>query len=234
MLVIVCLITALAVVLVIIAIMPLSFCVQYIREGKNDYLDLKLLLHSIKIYKHRIYMVDLKLNHNEAAIHFKAAPHKKHSDRHMLKKIKIPELKEVIRQVSFWHDIYKDIKPVLKKFRKTLTVKRLLWKTRIGFEDPFLTGMIIGLVWSIKGALLSIVSQRLKFSHPPILKVVPDFNVSCLLFRFETVLATKPIFVFSALIKILVILIAGGRLKKVITMINKLPRKKTLPKHSFK
>lgn len=219
-----------AVFLILLGLLPLSLCIQYLREGENDYIDLILLLHSIKIYKHRVYMVDFRLAPSEAAVHFKAAPGSKHYERQILKEIKLPDLKEFLRHISFWSDIYKTIKPVFSELRKKTVIDKFHWKTRIGFEDPVITGITVGIIWTIKGLLLSVAGQELRFIQPPLIKVIPDFKVSCFLLRFEIIITTKPVFLFSAIIRTLFILIAAGKLKKVIIMIRKLPDKRKISK----
>lgn len=215
-----------AVILFVIIQMPIKFSVQYIRKGENDYIDLKLLLHSIKVYMYRIYLVDFKLNHSEAAIHFKSAHHSKDSERQILKKIKIPEPEELLEWFSFLAEIYKDIRPVLIKFKKSLAINELSWKTRIGFDDPFITGTVVGLIWAFKGSLISLIGQRLNFLKPPVFKVEPDFNSSCLVIIFETIITTKIIHVLSATIKMLIVFLTAKKLKRVFFMLKRLPRKK--------
>ncbi|MGE5552633.1 MAG: DUF2953 domain-containing protein [Betaproteobacteria bacterium] len=54
--------------------------------------------------------------------------------------------------------------------------ENLSWVTRIGAGDPALTGVLSGLLWSLKGSVFGILAKRMSFERQPVIRVLPDFE----------------------------------------------------------
>lgn len=90
-----------------------------------------------------------------------------------------------------------------KRLLRHVRLSRLFWNTRVGFEDAALTGMAGGILWGIKGLLLSFLERNLdtnKFRAQ--IKVTPVF---C-----EQEIATEVDCIFD--LRVGYIIIAGFRL----------------------
>jgi len=72
--------------------------------------------------------------------------------------------------------------PILLRIIGTLILsikgecKKLVWKTNFGVKDPAVTGILTGVLWSIKGSIYSFLSQNTKKMVQPNLQVCPNFN----------------------------------------------------------
>ena len=84
----------------------------------------------------------------------------------------IHDVKEILQHVVGLHKI-------VRRFLKKVKVKEFEWHSQIGIGDAAHTGMLTGLVWSIKGGVVGIVSQYMQLHTTPIISITPEFNVYC-------------------------------------------------------
>lgn len=59
-----------------------------------------------------------------------------------------------------------------------LNCVRFDWQTRIGLGDAASTALVVGVIWSLKPSIISLLRQRLAFSTQPHLNVTPNFSKS--------------------------------------------------------
>lgn len=95
---------------------------------------------------------------------------------------KIQQAKEMLEKVVHLHAI-------IKKFISRISIHKLEWKTVIGVGDAAQTGMATGVLWSLKGSLVGILSVYTKLKAKPDLAITPFFQ--------EVFLRTSVICIFS-------------------------------------
>lgn len=95
---------------------------------------------------------------------------------------------------------------------KTLNLKcrRFYWKTELGLSDPALTGIVSGIIWGIKGALLGLINNYITLIKKPELAVYPDFYHQRLSTSFEGIFLTLSGNIILTIIKIVMYKIRGG------------------------
>ncbi|MGI6552787.1 MAG: DUF2953 domain-containing protein [Bacillota bacterium] len=72
---------------------------------------------------------------------------------------------------------FPDLRKILRQFLKNVTCNRLVWATKIGSDDAFLTGYGAGLLWWIKFSLYRLLSRNVKLAFSrPYFQVIPDFE----------------------------------------------------------
>ncbi|WP_018250063.1 DUF2953 domain-containing protein [Orenia marismortui] len=75
---------------------------------------------------------------------------------------------------------FKEIKQGLSNTEDILSIidrcEYFSWKTNFGFANPAYTGVITGFLWSIKGVIISIIENNLKFKSRPFFEVNPEFD----------------------------------------------------------
>lgn len=50
------------------------------------------------------------------------------------------------------------------------------WVTRFGAGDPALTGLLTGVVWSVKGTVFGLLNRNMRLTREPVIRVEPDFQ----------------------------------------------------------
>lgn len=96
------------------------------------------------------------------------------------KKICIPGPAKLIEMVSDTINKVKKYKPAMIYLLRRVHLRRLHWKTNMGAGDPSHTGFLIGLVWGVKGLLLTFVYRLLSPGGVrPVVVVTPNFENAC-------------------------------------------------------
>lgn len=132
---------------------------------------------------------------------------------------------EVISEPQFidftdidYQKLYRAIKKfrrLVKRYRKSidyflngLRIRRFNWKTEVGTGDPALTGLSVGLAWSVKGWIYGYLHRITTFAvKSPQVKVIPRFQgksfsteVDCIIgFRIGHIMVTGIKFAFNRL-----------------------------------
>lgn len=94
----------------------------------------------------------------------------------------IRKAKEFLEHVVHLHAI-------VRKFMKHISIHKLDWNSALGVGEASQTGMATGVLWSLKGAIVGIISQYMKLKAMPELSVTPFFQ--------ENLVRTRVICIFS-------------------------------------
>jgi energy-coupling factor transporter transmembrane protein EcfT len=65
---------------------------------------------------------------------------------------------------------------IIKNFLKKVSIQKFEWQTAIGVGDAVYTGVAAGALWSIKGAIVGLLSNYLSMKEMPKLMVHPNFQ----------------------------------------------------------
>jgi hypothetical protein len=100
-------------------------------------------------------------------------------------------LEKIEKMRRIWHTYLENIynyKVWLRKTLKIFKVEEFHWMTEMGAGDAAMTGTLVGLLWAVKGSVLSLVSYFFTFNAHPRLDVRPRFqeevfttHVSCII-----------------------------------------------------
>lgn len=206
---------------------PVDLRVRYGREGEKDLLDMELSLWRHFRYRYRVDMVDVNVNLLRVILRYRSNL-QKGSGRVVArerKRIKSPGILEIYRMFFFWKDIYGLARPSVNYFKSRVRISYLSWKTRFGLGDPFRTGMATGMIWSLKGYIVTFLFSQIKVSGVPALAVVPDFSRACFTIRLDCRLATRAGYILFAGMRLLAALLFGGRLLDIVKIAKKTKRK---------
>jgi hypothetical protein len=100
-------------------------------------------------------------------------------------KDRVEELKENMNQMI---DLIPDFIRNLRRFFRHVHCSQFHWKTVIGTGDAMETGMISGLMWTIKTNLYTFLNQWIQFDRLPEFEVVPHFTQSVLSISFQSII----------------------------------------------
>ncbi|MBO8170424.1 MAG: DUF2953 domain-containing protein [Bacillaceae bacterium] len=90
------------------------------------------------------------------------------------------KIKQILKHTVHIHRI-------LKLFFKKIKVDELKWHTSIGTGDAAETGLLSGIIWSVKGALVGVVSQYFSLRTVPRLHVSPSYQSPSLSVQFSCI-----------------------------------------------
>lgn len=81
----------------------------------------------------------------------------------------INDVKEVLNHVVNMHTI-------VRIFLKKVKVKNFEWHSQAGIGDAAHTGVLCGAIWTVKGSLIGLLSNYMKFEVSPTINVIPNFQ----------------------------------------------------------
>jgi hypothetical protein len=65
---------------------------------------------------------------------------------------------------------------IVKNFFKRVTIQKFEWQSAIGVGDAVYTGVAAGALWSVKGAIIGVLSNYLRMKEMPKIMVHPNFQ----------------------------------------------------------
>lgn len=170
----------------VIIICLLLYCKIYIklkyqRDGSNDYIAIdvysygKLLAYSMQVpmiemtdIKNSLWLKSkIKVGHSQDETNIKREQRfiKKTLDYYILHP---KRLKGVIRLVRYYTRLYCR---VMNKYIKSMHCERIQWNTLYGSEDAEQTGIVTGMLWTVKGLLITRLKKRVIVTNAPIINV---------------------------------------------------------------
>ncbi|WP_181832956.1 DUF2953 domain-containing protein [Bacillus taeanensis] len=94
---------------------------------------------------------------------------------------------EMIKKIELFQDFLQDVigfHKIVRSFLKHVSITKFEWKSVVGVNDAALTGMVIGVAWSIKGSLIGLVSTYMNLKAKPQIEVHPAFQTAVSQTRF--------------------------------------------------
>ncbi len=170
------------------------FDVGYRRDGEDDHLKIEMtMLKRLIRYKTEIPVVELDRFFLDPVLKVETDIENVVSDpiedKGMIVKIPIIKLiRKLPRFIKNGLHYFNRYKTALYGLLKSIRCYRLKWITHIGLEDPADTGMVIGLIWSIKGFMYRVFRSNVgRMEQKPELSVIPNFGSSCLKLDFHCI-----------------------------------------------
>ncbi|HWO97315.1 MAG TPA: DUF2953 domain-containing protein [Bacillus sp. (in: firmicutes)] len=96
----------------------------------------------------------------------------------------LEDAKDFLKHVVGFHKI-------MKRFLSHVSVERIRWNTVVGVGDAMYTGVAVGVVWSLKGSIMGIISQYMRLKDHPIMEVLPSFQYPVSETRFQCMISFR-------------------------------------------
>ncbi|MBA4603846.1 DUF2953 domain-containing protein [Thermoactinomyces sp. AMNI-1] len=81
-----------------------------------------------------------------------------------------------------------EFQQIMHWFFGKITCEKLIWKTRLGTGDAAEAGILTGIAWGIKWALVGMLGSRIRWKFTPQLSIDPDFNHEILEIYFHSII----------------------------------------------
>ena len=92
------------------------------------------------------------------------------------------KIKEVVNEeeLDYLIERMRQVYRIAKRFRLFFLLSHncsfFLWKTSFGLKNPAYTGMVTGLLWSVKSSMIATIQNHSEFKKLPIIDVKANFN----------------------------------------------------------
>ncbi|MGM0502063.1 MAG: DUF2953 domain-containing protein [Bacillota bacterium] len=175
---------------IVLYFIPLELVIDYQRKEEQDNLIIKVrifLLH----YQLKLSLLDLKHLFSFPRAELKG----KFSGLFSEKNIEFKEelSAEELKQLKSYTTI---LRRIAARFELILLLTHncsfFSWKSSFGFRNPACTGLVTGLLWSWKGAIVAVLQNKLQFKKLPVIEVNPNFNnLEPLKIEFKSIFAFR-------------------------------------------
>jgi hypothetical protein len=164
---------------ILIIFTKLTIQIDYFHHNDNDDLKLEFRIW-FGLIKYKKHIPLIKIDENSPSIVVKTNSSKQQpketSPAKNVKQIKPSDIVTNIKNVREILTHVINLKVVVKKFLKKVSVKKVEWHTIVGVGDAAITGIVSGGLWAIKGSLIGFLSHSLKLREMPHLTVTPHFQ----------------------------------------------------------
>ncbi|MBS4173817.1 DUF2953 domain-containing protein [Bacillus sp. FJAT-49736] len=150
----------------------ITIVIDYSHMQDDDHFNIKLS--AWKFIRHTIEVPVVKIDKEEPHIIYKK---KNKAGEHETNKITPHEIKNRFSDYKELMQHVFDLNAVIQKFLKTVKVKKLEWHSYVGLKDAAQTGVLTGVVWSIKGVIIGLLSKYMRLKTNPVISVQPSFQI---------------------------------------------------------
>jgi len=106
------------------------------------------------------------------------------------------------RNDAFSLDKFSNYKEIFDYIIDKSNIEKLSWKTKIGYEDPFILSIAYGSIWWIIGIISSFILPKLNMEKINI-EVIPNYNVNLFNTRFNCIIKIRMVYIINVWIKLL-------------------------------
>lgn len=185
--------------LLILSLTTVRLRLRYRRRGKNDEVALEFSVwRGLFCYKLEIPVIEMKVRKSKTKLRprqrsllwpvlrpaFKIKTEVEGKGGRPIaeesKKVRIPGPVRLMRIISDKIRLIMRYKPAIVYLLRRVHLRRFQWKTELGTGDPSQTGFLIGMVWGVKGFLLSLFYRLFSPGGArPVVAVTPSFDKAC-------------------------------------------------------
>lgn len=190
-------VVAITAVAVLFIMAPLRLRIKYQRLERQDHLVLTLgPFWGLLPFKITVPFFNLVLQPGKRMLELKARAGEREglSTKTAHNKIIIPSIRRIYILLKRWWPLLRAVRPGLRYLTARVRLRRLNWRTELGFDDAAQTGQAVGAAWALKGMLLSAVYMTLSPGQvSPRVQVQPDFNRAKLYLDLDCVIELRPV-----------------------------------------
>lgn len=199
-------IVAILLLLLFISLIKLKVKIDILHSQDNDHIKVKVMaLFGLISYTYNVPLV--KIDKDTASVVVEnqqqlGEDHNPATSTSSKNKITPNKMLEKIQQAKeFLHHVI-HLHAIVKRFMSHITIHHFEWKSSLGLGDAAYTGTAIGVLWSLKGGLVGIVSQYMKLKTKPDLSVTPFFQESISHTRFQCIFSFRIGYAIGAALRI--------------------------------
>jgi energy-coupling factor transporter transmembrane protein EcfT len=164
--------------LIILAFSKLKVKINIMHTGDDDHF--KVTMQLWRFIRYTIDVPLIQVDEEDATVVMKQKKYagkdsetasndqeKRLTPKKMIKNMK--KMQKLVNRVIGFHEI-------VKKFVRHITIHQLNWKSSFGTGDAAHTGVLTGVIWSLKGSIVGLLSHYMQLRTKPQLEVVPQFQ----------------------------------------------------------
>ncbi|MRH42848.1 DUF2953 domain-containing protein [Aquibacillus halophilus] len=162
--------------------------ISYIHKGEIDVIKLEMKMLGVKFLNREFSVFEDETNFTEKQ---ESLSTRKEKDSHTNEKITPNELLNKLRIIKSAIQHILDFKPKALKFIAKISVHQLDWDTKVGTGDASNTGLLTGGIWAVKGGIVGLMVNHMRFITKPNVLVTPYFQHRLVHTEVECILSVR-------------------------------------------
>ena len=162
------------IIVIILYFIPIELLINYQRKDNDDNLVLQFKVFILH-YNLKLSLIDFKHLFSFPTTKLKGKFRSLFFDTNIEFKEELSE-----SEIEYLKKYTKIMKRIISRFELVFLLTHncsfFSWESSFGFSNPAYTGLLTGILWSIKGTIISILQTELKFKKLPLIVVKPNFN----------------------------------------------------------
>lgn len=175
--------------IIIIFITKVNVFISYVHYGDNDELTLRLV--AWKWIKYTIKIPLIKIDDSSPSIIIKEKQRTNIKQEEERLKLTLNDFLKRLRQIVEMIDHISGFYRILKRLLKRIRVHQFEWKSKIGIGDASMTGLLCGMLWSLKGMIIGVVYHYMNLQNKPLIQIAPNFQDKILQTRFQCMISFR-------------------------------------------
>lgn len=190
----------------IVLICLLLYCKIYIkfnyqRNGTNDYIAVDVYCYRrLLTYSMQVPVIEITDSKNSLWLKSKIKAGQSQDETHIKREQRFIEktvkfyilhprrLKRVVRLVRYYARLYCS---VMNKVIESMHCEKLQWKTIYGSEDAEQTGIVTGMLWTVKELMITRLKNRVIVTKNPIINVNPLYGQNSFNVDFQCIFSIR-------------------------------------------
>ncbi|MED0738006.1 DUF2953 domain-containing protein [Aneurinibacillus thermoaerophilus] len=204
--------SGIAIFILLIWFMSVRIKIVYERTNENDRIDIEISVLK-RLLKYRFTVNQLQIRSISEGIKVSERVEVGQQAPKRAKKTRITPRTIQVWQWKFarlLRNVY-DLNQILRRTLENVRGEELIWKTNIGLGEASATGAVVGVVWTVKSALIALLSHYISLRARPRLYVIPDFQREMLDIYLLCILRLRIGHAIIAVIRIMINYIRKGR-----------------------
>ncbi|MED0677117.1 DUF2953 domain-containing protein [Aneurinibacillus thermoaerophilus] len=204
--------SGIAIFILLIWFMSVRIKIVYERTNENDRIDIEISVLK-RLLKYRFTVNQLQIRSISEGIKVSERVEVGQQAPKRAKKTRITPRTIQVWQWKFarlLRNVY-DLNQILRRTLENVRGEELIWKTNIGLGEASATGAVVGVVWTVKSALIALLSHYISLRARPRLYVIPDFQREMLDIYLLYILRLRIGHAIIAVIRIMINYIRKGR-----------------------
>ncbi|WP_096202677.1 DUF2953 domain-containing protein [Bacillus sp. FJAT-45350] len=160
--------------LLFLAITKITVTISYVHNADDDLLNIVVKAWGIRLYKLSAPLI--KIDENSPSIIVEEEQEIGSVEQEKKVKITVDYIIKEIRKMRDFLEHVVGFHTIVRRFLGHITVHKFEWKSLIGVSDASHTGIVAGVVWSLKGGIVGIVGNYMKIKEKPIIMIQPHFQ----------------------------------------------------------
>lgn len=191
----VALITVIALFAVLVFFVPVEFRVEYHKKDRDDLLTVQLwCLWGLARCQAQVPVLTHRVRDWGLALLAGAAPQRPRKERSGQRRWWAGAFRffgGTLRWLR-WYRLVCRFEIISRRFFKGIRCRKLYWVTRVGFADPAVTGMVVGLLWAGISAVVTRFYRNVTVLAPnPQIRVEPSFGQPVLRLDFDCIISLR-------------------------------------------